>query len=717
MTSMPSLPVLTRVVRAVIYGLCAFTFAWPLGAQAIAASAGVFAAAGSWASAWLAAAPVRFAVLPAVGLGCALVGHFVSRLLADSTTLAANFEPATFLAFVDALDFGLVAFAFAVSLSAMSTRVRWLAFVEVALGGMTASQLVAEHRHGAINRPFELADPILSAGGDPAFIFYGLGALAIVLLASMLILERSWLRLLLHLLILLLIVAGTGLTVESGLVPRPEPPGGLGLAGKPQTQRESRGGSRNTNDNLDFRDQEPSSQKQTPMAVVLLHDDYSPPSGVYYFRQGAFSRFNGRRLVGSTSSSVDADIVSGFPVDELQVKSAPQAGPLRATIETTVALLTDHTRPFGLEAPVAFQAAQNPNPERFRRIYTVVSATLTADFVSLIGRKAGSPKWSSEDRTAYLELPEDPRYQELAETIIATLPPELADDPMLRAWAVSEWLSKEATYSLRSKHADATDPTADFLFGDKVGYCVHFAHAATFLMRSLGIYARVATGYAVDEAGRQGGSAILIPMAAAHAWPEIYLDGVGWVVVDVHPERTLDPVPEPPDADLQSLLGQLARGIKPLPPTGEPLPYWKDWLKDIGRVLGRASLGILLATLLFFYLVKLWRSVAPAWAKPAQRTRVAYRRELDRLAELGLVRRRGESREAFAERVASELPSLRGLTALHVGVHFGSQLSKMRAESSLPTAVARLHEERGRAFSRRRRLLGLLVPWSWLRVR
>src|SRR5690606_26724776 len=62
-----------------------------------------------------------------------------------------------------------------------------------------------------------------------------------------------------------------------------------------------------------------------------------------------------------------------------------------------------------------------------------------------------------------------------------------------------------------------------FLFGDLTGYCVHFAHAAVFLMRAVGVPARVGTGYALPEANRQGGSALLLRNSDQHAWPEVYL--------------------------------------------------------------------------------------------------------------------------------------------------------------------------------------------------
>ena len=54
---------------------------------------------------------------------------------------------------------------------------------------------------------------------------------------------------------------------------------------------------------------------------------------------------------------------------------------------------------------------------------------------------------------------------------------------------------------------------------------------------------------------------MLILGGDAHAWPEIYLDGVGWVVVDVHPAKNLEQSGIPPDPDLQRML---------VPPVGYP---------------------------------------------------------------------------------------------------------------------------------------------------
>jgi len=720
-------PWLARLVRAFIYALCAAISVWPLASPWAAGTAFALAFAGSLLGVRWAETRMRSWSILLFGVVTAFVTERALALVQTSHGLSAALGDATALILFDSVRFGGAALLLSAVMCALSARQRWLAFVEVAAGGSVFSELVAAHRNGAINRPFELADPIISTGGDPSVIFLSLGAFAALSLALLLVLERKVWRLIGHMSILSLFLLFAFLSADAvGALPKPEPAtDGLGLQGKPQDAKQSkqkRGGrkerNRPNNENLEFRDQEQSKEQQAPVAVVLLHDDYSPPTGVYYFRQGAFSQFNGNRLIATTRDGMDRDVVDGFPVDKTQVKDAPEVGYDRTTLETTVALLADHTRPFGLEAPVSFEALNNGNPDRFRRLYKVVSASLTADYTALLGRSAGNPVWSAEDRAAYLGIPDDPRYKALAQEILGKVPPELAEDPMLKAWSIRDYLGKEGIYSLRSKHAGASDPTAHFLFGDKTGYCVHFAHAAVYLLRAAGVPSRVATGYAVEESARQGGSAILIASGSAHAWPEIYLEGAGWVVVDVQPERTLDPPPEHADADLQRLLGELARGIKPLPPDGSaPRMAIAAFLKLVALWVGRGA-GVASALILVaLYLIKLWRRSSPLFASKRSLVRLAYRAELDRLAEVGLSRLPGESPEAFASRVAQSLPSLSKLTQAHLGLRFGSAWADQLGKADIVGFVQGVRGERARVFPWWKRLLGVLVPWSFLRTR
>jgi hypothetical protein len=284
-------------------------------------------------------------------------------------------------------------------------------------------------------------------------------------------------------------------------------------------------------------------------------------------------------------------------------------------------------------------------------------------------------------------------------------------DPLAQAVAVKSWLDKNGIYSRQTRHGDdEQDPTGSFLFGDRTGYCVHFAHAAVFLLRNRGVAARVGGGYAVEEAARGSGSTIMIRGGNAHAWPEIYIEGVGWVIVDISPERSLDPPMEAPDSSLQRSLGMTLRnsfGEK------EELPQQAAQVSQ--EDLRNLALFSLAALLLLAYTGKAYRRVVPAFARTSDLHRVGYRATLDHLSDLGLRRAHGETRERFADRSRAWAPSLEPLTALHLGSALGS---------SRPAPPERVRALRGavRGEVRRtvkpwRRILGLLDPISWLRVR
>jgi protein-glutamine gamma-glutamyltransferase len=459
------------------------------------------------------------------------------------------------------------------------------------------------------------------------------------------------------------------------------------------------------------------STKQTPMAVVLLESDYSPPSQGYYFREEALSSFNGSRMVQAARGDVDRDVVPNFPTERMLVPDAPD--PLgRKKVRTKVVLLHDHAHPFGLEAPTLFAPAPNPNPTRFTRAYTVESLSQTIAYKSLFGKTGGDKRWAKEVRDYYLTGPTDPRYKALADKIVAKLPPHRKSDPFALAVAVKLHLDKDLTYSTKERHAGVPDPTADFLFGNKIGYCVHFAHAAVYLWRSLGVPSRIAVGYKADEDARRGGSTIMLRSGDAHAWPELYLDGLGWIVLDIAAERNLDKPGQQPDEDLQKLLGEMARNQPPDPE--EPPPKKKEGKKSqFGRDLGIAGLWLLGAILVGLYLVKIYRRIAPAFASASSMPKVGYRAALDKLADAGLVREFGETREGFAERVAAVAPTFAKLTSLHVAARLRNPAMDPSAREELQKpvwkqnlrAVRKEISQRSKGF---RRWLGLVNPVSFM---
>ncbi len=71
-----------------------------------------------------------------------------------------------------------------------------------------------------------------------------------------------------------------------------------------------------------------------------------------------------------------------------------------------------------------------------------------------------------------------------------------------------------------------------FLLDSKKGYCTYFATAMVMLARSEGYPARISQGFAIPY---EGEAEIKVYGDRAHAWPEIYFEGVGWIPFEPTP--------------------------------------------------------------------------------------------------------------------------------------------------------------------------------------
>lgn len=69
------------------------------------------------------------------------------------------------------------------------------------------------------------------------------------------------------------------------------------------------------------------------------------------------------------------------------------------------------------------------------------------------------------------------------------------------------------------------------------GYCEQFASTFAAMARSLGIPARVAVGFTWGDWDESRGE-FVVRGRHAHAWPEVYFAGVGWVIFDPTPGRS-----------------------------------------------------------------------------------------------------------------------------------------------------------------------------------
>ncbi len=94
-------------------------------------------------------------------------------------------------------------------------------------------------------------------------------------------------------------------------------------------------------------------------------------------------------------------------------------------------------------------------------------------------------------------------------------------------------------YDLDVHSGHGIDSLEEFLFDVRAGYCQQFASAFAAMARSIGLPTRVAVGFTWGEwdSGRAERGAYVVRGEHAHAWPEVYFAGTGWVRFEPTPGR------------------------------------------------------------------------------------------------------------------------------------------------------------------------------------
>ncbi|MBD7920106.1 transglutaminase domain-containing protein [Cellulomonas sp. Sa3CUA2] len=160
--------------------------------------------------------------------------------------------------------------------------------------------------------------------------------------------------------------------------------------------------------------------------------------------------------------------------------------------------------------------------------------TLTAEDLEATG--VGTPA----DAEQYTALPATEHAEEIA-ALTAELTAD-ADSPYEQALDLQTWLRSAAnfTYDTRVPPARSTDAVWDFL-EDRRGYCVQFATAMAMMARTLDIPSRIGVGFLPGE--RTEDDTYVVTGRLAHAWPELYFDGLGWVRFEPTPASQSGPPP------------------------------------------------------------------------------------------------------------------------------------------------------------------------------
>ena len=161
------------------------------------------------------------------------------------------------------------------------------------------------------------------------------------------------------------------------------------------------------------------------------------------------------------------------------------------------------------------------------------------------------------------------------------------------------------------------DPVNYFLTESGTGYDVHYASAAVLMFRYYGIPSRYVEGYVItSEAAEnaEAGSAIKIPASDGHAWPEIYIDGLGWVPVEVSPD--FEKVMEQPDLTEGLEAGTTAASAQSMVEDSEEIQekslpeLLKETMFDLLRIVFVLFVGFDLIVLLFIIISVIRRITA-----------------------------------------------------------------------------------------------------------
>ncbi len=113
------------------------------------------------------------------------------------------------------------------------------------------------------------------------------------------------------------------------------------------------------------------------------------------------------------------------------------------------------------------------------------------------------------------------------------------------ARALEQWFHKEFTYSTNVKSDSSASYLEQFL-RDKTGYCEQFSATMALMATSLGIRSRVAVGYTSGSPVQGQDGQWRVSGKNAHAWPELFFSGIGWVRFEPTPPTASTGIVAPP---------------------------------------------------------------------------------------------------------------------------------------------------------------------------
>jgi hypothetical protein len=283
------------------------------------------------------------------------------------------------------------------------------------------------------------------------------------------------------------------------------------------------------------------SVKQDPQVImrVELPDQPAVEKDRLYLRGLAYDQYNGRSWSHNGTRRHSLSLVADGTFLARLAGSRP-SGSLSRTIRQDILLEALDTAvlfaaPFAEFVNGEFLTVQAdamgglhlPFPPSSRIRYSVTSQVtqLVTD-----ERTASVLVYPDSIRSHYLQVPMG--SQQVAD--LAHRISQQATTPFGQTLAIQQHLLENYRYSLDADTATLSHPLEEFLFTRKTGYCEHYATAMVVMLRTVGIPARLVTGFLATEWNEYGGY-FTVRQRDAHAWVEVYFPRSGWITMDPTP--------------------------------------------------------------------------------------------------------------------------------------------------------------------------------------
>jgi len=322
------------------------------------------------------------------------------------------------------------------------------------------------------------------------------------------------------------------------------------------------------------------------IAMRVRFPDRTLPAQRLYFRGPVFTRFDGNLW---TPLSIDYPVTPR--TDPLATTGAgvryeltlePTSLPLLPLLEATP------------EAPTLEGMAARRREDLSWAVSRLTRERLRFTAVAFPEYRLNQATLTDRQRQETLQLPEGvaPRTRAWAQAfrerpdLVSATPAQLAA-ALLRHVRTGQY-----TYTLTPGNYGEADSRAaidEFWLDRKQGFCEHFAASFVVVMRSLGVPARVVTGYQGAEAPDGDGWRV-VRQSNAHAWAEYWQEDLGWVRTDptaavapdrIFSSRSLRPPPGLVSGALETMSPDLVPQLRSL---WESLDNrWNQWVLNYSR--------------------------------------------------------------------------------------------------------------------------------------